>query len=277
MLGKIKGAIRRAREFRTKSRPWSTNEQYVHGLPSAQETIDIFEGTWSSELPIAGVNAGPSQLFDDVRIKWLLSEIGSVEGWNVLELGPLEAGHTAMLDRAGVARVDAIEGNKVAYLKCLVVKELLDLKSAHFELGDFDAVLRTTDRKYDLIIASGVLYHMADPLRTILNMTRLADTIFIWSHFFDDAAMPKDDPRRSALTGVVHREVEGDDALTYHSRSYMNGTKQAKFCGGSHSKSVWIERGETIALLESKGYKVQVAFDEPDHVHGPAACLLARR
>ena len=277
MLNRIKGVARKVRDARVKTQPWMKNDQYVHEGPSIQQTLNIFENAWSSELPFDGVTAGESQLFNDDRIKWALAQLGGIEGWRILELGPLEGGHTSMLEAAGAAHIEAVDANKTAYLKCLVIKELLGLKVAHFTLGDFDEVLRTRQQPYDLIVACGVLYHMADPLVTLQNIARLTDNIFIWSHFFDEDAMPPGDPRRQAITGEVTRRTSGDDTLTYHSRSYLNGQALAKFCGGSQSKSVWLERGETIAFLEGKGFDVVTAFDHPQHQNGPSTCLLARK
>ena len=42
---------------------------------------------------------------------WALSLLGSIEGQSVLELGPLEGGHTYMLHKAG-ANITSIEANK---------------------------------------------------------------------------------------------------------------------------------------------------------------------
>lgn len=253
------------------------NERYVSKVPSAQQTVDLFGGSWASRLPIEGVRSGTVALFEDERIQWLLDRLGGAAGLDVLELGPLEGGHSTMLERAGAKRVHGIDANTLAYLKCLTVKELLALKATEFELGDFDAYLDTCQQRYDLIVACGVLYHLVDPLRTLLNMTRLSDRLFIWSHFFDPVAMPKSDPRHAWMTGEVRRHKIDGEELTYHYRSY-GGTKHGlAFCGGKMSKAVWMEQDEVVHLLERKGFKVATAFVTPDHPHGPAACIFAER
>ena len=73
-----------------------------------------------------------------------LAEIGGVTEKTILELGPLEGGHSYMLDRAGAAQVVAIEGNARAYLKCLIVKELLGLPRVQFLCGDSVALSSST-------------------------------------------------------------------------------------------------------------------------------------
>ncbi|WP_375402481.1 class I SAM-dependent methyltransferase [uncultured Sphingomonas sp.] len=256
---------------------WRANDSFVHHAPSPQQAVDIFAGDWASKLPIDGVTSGTAGLFDDARIRWLIERLGSVEGWSVLELGPLEGGHTAMLGEAGVASVVAIEANKSAYLRCLVVKALLKLDHAHFELGDFDAFLAQTDRRFDLLMASGILYHMADPLQTLLDMVKLSDRIFVWSHFVDRAAMPVGDRRWRPMTGEVTKRTIGDDTMTYHVRSYRGSEGKSEFCGGTMSRSIWLDQDEVLDFFRRRGFAVETAFAEPDAVAGPSMCFLARR
>lgn len=260
-----------------RSSQWSANATYVDALPSLQQTVDVFKGDWASQLPLEGVTSGTVQLFDDSRIHWLLGQLGSVAGMEVLELGPLEGGHSWMLEQAGAARVTAVEGNKAGFLKCLLVHQLLEMQRTDFLLGDFDKVLAAADRRWDLLVASGVLYHLEDPLRTLLHMTRLSDRLFIWSHFADADAMPPGDRRRRPFTGEVRVAEQDGERLTYHVRSYLGTHRISAFCGGRGSAAVWMESAEVIALLERRGYRVTRGPAEPGHPAGPALCLLAER
>src|SRR5438270_13840949 len=97
LAGALRGAPGRDAVF-------SALDAYVGAAPSAQTALDIFDGEWASCLPppLGQARAGRIGLFDDRRIHWLVDQLGGVAGRRVLELGPLEAGHTYMLDRAGV-------------------------------------------------------------------------------------------------------------------------------------------------------------------------------
>ena len=109
---------------------------YVREPPSAQLAIDLFEGEWTTEMPEhLGVQAGTLKLTQDPRIRWIIEQAQGVDGLDVLELGPLEAAHTYMLEQAG-AVVTAVESNTRAYMRCLIVKELLALRGSTFMLGD---------------------------------------------------------------------------------------------------------------------------------------------
>ena len=256
---------------------WSANDTYVDQAPSTQQTVDVFKDDWASRLPLDGVTSGSAELFADSRIDWLVETLGGVDGMSVLELGPLEGGHSWMLEQAGAASVTAVEGNKAGYLKCLLVQQLLGMKRTEFVLGDFDRVLATTDQRYDLLVASGVLYHLADPLLTLQNMMRVSDRLFIWSHFADAAAMPAHDKRRRPMTGEVRVAERNGERLTYHVRSYLGTHRISAFCGGRESAAMWMESDEVVALLERAGYTVTRGPADPDHPAGPALCLLAVR
>src|ERR1700741_3063398 len=132
----------------------SVLDHYVAGTPTDQHQIDVFAGEWSSHFPDAvGVEAGDTRLFEDPRIDWVVANMGGVDGLEVLELGPLEGGHSAMLHDAG-ASVLAIEANTHAFLKCLITKNLLGLDRCRFELGAFLPYLKETERRFDLVLAS---------------------------------------------------------------------------------------------------------------------------
>ena len=255
----------------------TVNNAYVDSLPSAKNAINLFEGLWASKVPLQNVTTGQAALFEDARIRWLIDQRGGLAGANILELGPLEAGHTYMMERAGARSITAIEANSSAYLRCLIIKELMNLRASKFLLGDFDKFLSSPDNHYDVVVASGVLYHLVDPLLTLQNISRATNELFIWSHFFDEAAMPAGDPRRAAFTGeTVRRELDGD-ALTYHLRSYGGGELPKTFCGGILSGSIWVEREEVASMLKRHGFVVSMNFVHDDHPNGPAACLYARR
>jgi hypothetical protein len=201
-----------------------------------------------------------------------------VEGLRVLELGPLDGGHTAMLERAGAARVDAIEANRLAFLRCLVTKELLGLSAARFHLGDFSRGLGSAEGRYDLAVASGVLYHMADPVGLLERLSGAAERLFLWTHVVDPAAMPAGDPRRGAFTGAVEEVRRGGVALRLHERCYHGSEADPAFCGGPRDRHVWMEREGLLALLGQLGYgRVEIAHDDPDAAGGPALSILARR
>src|SRR6185437_1981184 len=122
---------------------------YSNEVPCEQTAFDIFSGEWSSAVP--GFQTGTNPLFNDTRIHWLREQLGSLGGKRILELGPLEGGQSWMMEQAG-AQVTAIEANERAFLKCLIVKNALNMK-AKFLHGDFRPYLASAEESFDLVTA----------------------------------------------------------------------------------------------------------------------------
>jgi hypothetical protein len=254
--------------------PASILDEYVTTAPSPQNAVDVFAGEWSSRLPVA--DAGPIPLFEDDRVRWALDQLGGVAGASVLELGPLEGGHTYMLTRAG-AEVLAVESQTRAYLKCLIAKELVGMPGARFVLGDFMAYLRETGEHFHTVFASGVLYHMRNPVETIALTAKVADRLFLWTHYHDEEIVRASELLRSRFTTTEHSS-HGGFAHTLHRFEYESALQLKGFCGGSAPHSNWLSRPDLTAALEHFGWRIKaVAFDTPDHPHGPALALVATK
>lgn len=254
-----------------------THDNYVDAAPSFQAAVDLIPG-WTSKLPEAlGVVAGPLNLFEDGRIDWAEQQLGTFAAKRILELGPLEAAHTYQLLQKGAESILAIEANRLCFLKCLIVKELLDMKGARFLLGNFMPWMETDAKKWDVVWASGVLYHMPDPLRFLELVSARTDKLFIWTHYADEVAMPPGDPRRYAKVKV--EQVKWNDrTLRLHRSGYYNANENAAFMGGASSNPAWMEKEDILYVLKSLGFKsVIVGMDAPDHLNGPAFCIAARR
>jgi hypothetical protein len=253
-------------------------DSYVKTAPCDQNAIDIFAGEWASKFPppYAHLNAGPNLLFQDVRLAWALERLG-VRDQTVLELGPLEGAHSYMLEQAGAASVTAIESNTRAYLKCLVTKETLGLKRTKFWCGDFIPFMETTTGKYDLLIASGVLYHMKEPVRVIEAIARCSTRVYIWTHYFDPAIIEATTLKdRFGPTQTI--EV-GGKTVTLHRQNYQTTELTTNsFFGGTDAYSVWLTRAGIVDVLNASGFKhIEFNVDLPNHPHGPALSLIATK
>ncbi len=272
-LGWVKRRLRSGRSDKS-----SSFERYVSSAPSLQNAVDAVPGWNTAFPPQLGVTAGSLATYNDPRILWAMECFGPIAGCHVLELGPLEGGHTSMLDAAG-AQVDAVEANQLAFLRCLIAKEIIGLSRAKFWLGDFVKALESWDRRYDLIVACGVLYHLTDPLRLIELAAQRTDAIYIWTHIMTEAAIPAiDDPRRSLFDETVEtREFHGLSVRTYR-RSYDRAQESTSFCGGMNDEHRWLHRDDLLTALRVVGFQdIQTSHDEPNHRNGPALSIFARR
>lgn len=255
------------------------SHEFSTELPSDQNAINIFSGRWISKLPDgAPVSGGVIPLFQDQRIiEGIRMMGGTLQGMKVVELGPFEGGHTYILHNAGASSIVAFEGNSVCYLKTLIAKEIFNLHKLKLIYGGIENWLEDNKEEFDLILASGVLYHLFDPLAALVNMAKRTKSILIWTHYFDDSVMQRGDPRLAPFTGAREvRELEGLHA-TYHHRGYQGAEQNENFCGGMEGRSVWMERKDIISILEGLGYRVRVYHETPNHQSGPACCFLAQR
>lgn len=247
--------------------------------PGIDSALTLFDGAWTSRLP-GRDGPGTSPLFADARIEWLLGRLGGVDGWRVLELGPLEAGHTWMMERAG-AHVTAVEANHDAFLRCLIVKNALRL-DATFMLGDFSRSL-PDGGPWDLVLASGVLYHMNSPEKLIESIAACTDRVYLWTHYFepDHARWHPSARARIGSKWLPERTISttcNGLSIDLVPMLYEEALGWTGFCGGAQSGANWMHREQILALLTSFGFVHQhVAFDEPGFVNGPAFAVLAGR
>lgn len=86
----------------------------------------------------------------------------------------------------------SIESNTIAFLKCLIAQNALKF-NAEFILGDFRPYLDTCTDTYDLLVASGVLYHMLEPVKLLQDMAKVSRAIGVWTHYYDPDVILKRD------------------------------------------------------------------------------------
>jgi hypothetical protein len=255
-------------------------DRYVMNQPSNQNVLDLFQGEWSSHIPnqfnlIA--QPGSAGLFEDSRVTWAQEVFGRFTNWKILELGPLEGGHSYMFQNMGAQQVISIEANTRAFLKCLCIKEIFKLDKVEFRLGDFVPFLKQDNSRYDLVFACGVLYHMEEPIELLKTISKVTDKTLIWTHYYDENII-------SNRADLVHKfndfssfEYEG---VSYEgsTQSYKEALEWSGFCGGPKPVSKWLTRTSIIKALKQFGFTdLKINFDAPDHPNGPAFAICASK
>lgn len=259
--------------------PQRVHTAYATSAPSPQLALDLFKGEWSSALPppFDIYQAGGAPLYAHEALTWAISELGGVDGQQVLELGPLEGLHTYVLEQHGAASITAIEANSRAYLRCLVVKEILGLTRSHFLHGDFLEFLAEPGRQFDVAIASGVLYHMEDPVKLLERLSRTCERLYLWTHYFDREWIHKV-PGVEARIGPPKTRSSMEFSHTAYPYTYADEYFRGTFCGGVKAFSHWLSREDILGALRHFGFdEIKEAFDDPGHIHGPAFAVVARR
>lgn len=252
---------------------------YNQEKPHPQQMIDLFEGEWMSSFPppfekLKGGGIYP--LFEDYRLGWGLESLGGAENKSVLELGPLEGGHSYMLQNAGASSILAIEANPRAYLKCLLVQQMMKLDKVNFLFGDFNAYLRSVPETFDLCVASGVLYHMKNPVELLALIAQKCQKLYLWTQYYDSKICNSRSLRLKFLS-PYQGEVQGF-RHTLYPFNYGASRFWSTFIGGPAKTSCWLSRQDILDALSFFGFKdIHINFEEVNPLHGPCFSLVAKK
>jgi hypothetical protein len=197
-----------------------------------------------------------------------LNQAYRIKGRSILEIGPFEGGNTKQLFDLGAKEITAIEANEEFYLKTLLVKEAFSLDSLKLVIGDCNILLddkdRFDDKSFDLLYASGVLYHMTNPVETIRLFSRLSDTIYVNSHIASDEV-----PSGEWL------EIKDKDNNSYRCRRNTYETKE--HWGGVDRSAVWLDRESMFAAFQNMGYEINILEDSVNNIRGNYVAFIASR
>jgi hypothetical protein len=254
--------------------------KYCKTAPSNQAIVDIFQGSWVSAFPDEyHITAGNIRHFDfqvEPRVMWGANTLqNGIKGLSVLELGPFEAYNTWQIEQLGAAPI-AIESNNINYLKCLIVKEITGMK-ARFLYGDFIPYLEQCLTRFDIVWASGVLYHQVEPLKLLELISKVTDKVFIHTHYYEENVIKKN----PGLSSVFFPKQ--DIVMKYkgyqvklHYRSYGMDKSAPAFSGGAEEYSYWMEKMDIFEYLRNLGFdKVTMGVDDPGNPNGPAMFFMA--
>jgi hypothetical protein len=182
-----------------------------------------------------------------------------------------------MMEQMGAAEIVAIEANERAYLKCLTVKELTGVRRARFLYGDSVAYLRETREHFDVGVASGILYHMTNPVELLELLSARCDRLYLWTHYYDEAALLKVPEARARHAGTSQATHAGF-AHTRYKFMYRATRLKHGFSGGSAPYANWLTRDTILDACRHFGFsRIETAFEEPNHPYGPCFAFVAQR
>ena len=257
--------------FKFVPRPAGVESDFVEPPTPAPSPIASFHvlDSWVSRFEIDGEWVGGEvDLSADERISWLVDAIGGVTGKTILELGPLEGAHTKMLCEAGAASVVAVEGSRASWLRCLVVKEVFGLDRASFVYGDFNHFVADYDGPpFDAVLACGVLYHQLDPVSLIAGLSRITDTVMVWTSLAGDGfPKPGTDIELDGYRGRKMNYQEDRNLLQ-------------NYCGGVDQEAVWLYHEELMRCFADRGLSrvESKPVEKPDWDGAPHILFAASR
>jgi Methyltransferase domain len=154
---------------------------------------------------------------------------------------------------------------------------LLALDRCRFELGDFLPYLEVTDRRFDLVLASGVLYHSPQPITLLESISRVTDHVALWTHYFDEAVLAE--PKFQRVFAPTSEMVRWRGrVIELRRHAYLESLDWSGFCGGSQETTLWMARQSLLEVLAELGFNdVRNLHEDPKHPFGPCILLLASR
>jgi hypothetical protein len=239
--------------------------------PNRRNAFNIYKSNWKygyDEMSFAEIYGS---VMRDPRPRWCAEEFPNFNRLHIVEIGPADGYHTAGLEFCGARNVTAIEGNVDAFLRCIILKNYLGLQS-EFVLGDFVELFQNkTDHpgrvaaKADLIYASGMLYHLRDPLYFLHEVSKIAPHLYLWTHFFDAEAASRIQHEREGFAAAEQQRVTvGGASATYYRKYYNTDHVSAVgYIGGLHPFASWISRDDLFSALEVYGYRIRRVVEDP--------------
>lgn len=222
---------------------------------------EIFSTGWITGFNINGKDYGGElrSLVGDGRIE-ALKKLYDFTGKRVLELGPLEGAHTLTLSMMGAKEVVAVEARLENFYKCCLIKDIFNLNKVKFILGDVRDYDFSQLGKFGVVVCSGILYHLTDPLDLIKKLS-VYPKVLIWTHVAD-----------SIYPVGEEKEVNG-----YKGKYYTEGNNVQ--CAGLEAKSFWLYRDELLRMLKEVGLSDITVIQEAElyDIHAKTILLLASK
>lgn len=218
--------------------------------------------------------------FQDPRVFWVDKMLSSgLQDLNILELGPFEGYAAYLMEQLGAKSIVAIEGNTINFLKCLVMKDVLQLR-AKFLCGDFLKYFHSNQQRFDLIWASGVLYHSESPWELLNQIAEHTDRVFIWTHYYEDGlASGPWAPHFSSennIQQVWHGETYDLFWRTYLLHHYADGLP-LHYEGGQFAHSYWVRKEDIVRFLHDRGFSRIDVKEDGAFSDMPYMSFLAQR
>jgi SAM-dependent methyltransferase len=227
-----------------------TTEDWFELFPFTSHRFHLREGLWT--MPAGVEPAG------DERIRVTLEAVGgSLDGLTLVDLGCLEGGFALEFARHG-ASVSGIEFREISTRRCRAAALVMHIDDARFTCADIDAELprlAEAETQYDVVFASGILYHVPDPLATLTAIRRVCRKVLILdthvAHPEHNSHDCSDEVTMPAPSGAPYR---GRNYIEFPPESNVDERSRMLWASAHNPTSFWPYEGDLVRMLADAGF-----------------------
>ena len=224
-------------------------------LPFPAHRIKLAPGVFTAETGVEPDN--------DLRTKIVIDAAGGLAGKRVIDVGCNEGGFAVEFARHGAAETIGVEARKLSVRRSELVRDLLGLTDLRFVCGDVLHELARAQQPFDVVFATGILYHLARPDAALRSMReRCCGFMLLCTHVAHPAA---------STHGCSDEIVEyvGEHG-TFQGRRYSeHGVGPMAHTGGDdlwaawgNDESFWPFEDDLVRMIEIAGFG---SIEKVDH------------
>ena len=98
-----------------------------------------------------------------------------------------------------------------------------------------------------------VLYHMLNPAELIHLISKRADKVLIWTHYYDQSIIQRRPDLSQRFSEAVSQNYFEFDHTLYKYQ-YQDAISWTGFCGGNNPYSYWMSRDDILSCLKRFGF-----------------------
>jgi SAM-dependent methyltransferase len=217
----------------------------------------------------------------DLRTKVILhaagDAAGGLAGKRVIDIGCNEGGFSVEFARRGAAEVVGVEARPLSVRRGDLVRDVLGLANLRFACGDVLHELARAQQPFDVILATGILYHFAHPDAALRSMReRCSGFLLLCTH----VAHP-DASSHGCSDDIVEYvgEVDPGPAGGAGGRPSYRGRRYSErdvgpmadtggddlWAAWSNEESFWPFEADLVRMVHAAGFASVEKIDPGDH------------
>lgn len=199
----------------------------------------------------------------DLRTETVVAHAGgSIDGLTIIDLGCLEGAFAIEFAKRGAARVVGVEARALNARRSEVASSLLGLKNVSIREGEVSQVLKSSQDEYDVVFASGILYHLAEPAAFLVRARRACHGFALIDTHVADPVTPFKDCSNDIVEHVFQEK-------TYRGRMFWEfdpdaaeaDRSQMLWAAWDNPESFWPLEEDLVRMILDAGFREAIKVD----------------